>query len=269
MKRLMIFAALVALLASCSHRLVIVHTNDTHSHFEPLRETDDESPKMGGVIEQAAYIDSVRHADGKRNVLLLHAGDFNQGTSYFTIFKGDLEIGMLNAMKYDCVTLGNHEFDNGLDDLARRLSELHCPVVCANYDFFINPKLKSIVKPYVILKRGGHKIGIIGMLCDISRVVDGNISKKLPRLDEAETANKWASYLKNEEGCDLVIVLSHMGFNEDRNFVKTVRNIDLVIGGHSHTLLKQIEYSKDLDGREVPIVQDGGWGLYLGHLEIK
>ena len=153
--------------------LVILHANDTHSHFEPVR--DEEYPGMGGIIERAAYLDSVRVAEGPENVLLLHAGDFSQGTTYFSELGGNLEVQALNAMKYDVVTLGNHEFDNGLEDLGRRLSSLEMPVVVCNYDF--SPfEAGKYIKPYVIVEKAGLKIGVIGVLCDLKsmvRVPDG------------------------------------------------------------------------------------------------
>ena len=265
-----IFLAMAALaLMACQpkrHELVILHVNDTHSHFEPLR--GGEEAGWGGVIEQAAYVDSVRAAEGEENVLLLHAGDFNQGSSYFTRLGGDLEVATLNAFRYDAVTLGNHEFDNGIEDLTRRLKTVNCPIVCANYDF--SPfELGEIIRPYVILEKAGRKIGIIGMLTDITKVVDRNIADRLPKYEDVETAQKWADHLRNEEVCDLVIVLSHLGYEEDRDLVEKTRNIDLIVGGHSHTFLEKMEYAANLDGVQVPIVQDGCWGLYVGRLEVR
>ena len=249
--------------------LVILHVNDTHSHFEPIRSGQDKG--HGGVIERAAYIDSVRCAEGRRKVLLLHAGDFSQGTSYFTVFNGDLEIEMLNAMGYDAVTIGNHEFDNGIDELTRRLSNLKCPVVCANYDFSAF-ELGHIIRPYTIVHRGGLKIGIFGLLTDISSVVAGETASKLPKFDDVETARKWTRYLREEKCCDMVIALTHIGFDgtgfTDPDLVRKVSGLDLVVGGHSHTFLKEAEYFKDPDGKEVPIVQDGCWGLYFGKIDV-
>lgn len=275
MKRIFAFAlTLVVVLSSCGSRpqkLVILHVNDTHSHFEPLR-IGDERGGQGGVIEQAAFIDSVRRADGEENVLLLHAGDFSQGSSYFPRLNGDLEINVLNAMKFDCVTIGNHEFDNGLEDLARRLGNLDCPVVCANYDF--SPfEVGKIIKPYAVIERGGKRIGIIGMLTDISRVVDRSVADRIPKLDDYEVVNRWAEYLKGEEKCDLVIMLSHLGFgrgpHSDGGVVKATRGVDLVIGGHSHSVLDGVQYEENLDGEKVPIVQDGSWGLAVGKIEME
>ncbi len=269
-----IISVLVSILAACalgfSQDLVILHVNDTHSHEEPLRDGGSQGG-MGGVIERAAYVDSVRTSVGKKNVLLLHAGDFSQGTSYFTELGGDIEIDLINAMKYDVVTLGNHEFDNGIDELARRLGNLKCPVVCANYDFS-ELVLGKYVKPYAIVRKGGMKIGVIGLLTDVTRVVQKSIADKMKRFDDIEVANKWADYLKNEEHCDMVIALTHIGFDSvgmnDPALVAGTRNIDLVVGGHSHTFLTDAEYRNNLDGRPVPIVQDGCWGLFVGQVDV-
>lgn len=242
--------------------LVIVHFNDTHSHFEPVRSGTDSL--RGGIIERAAFIDSVRDAVGAQNVLLLHAGDFSQGTSYFTELHGDLEIDAINALGYDVVTLGNHEFDNGPEELARRLARLDCPVVCANYDFSTF-ELGKIVKPYAIVEKSGLKIGVFGLLTDILKVVDRSVSDRMPKFDDVEVATRWADYLKNEENCDVVIALTHLGINidgfDDTELVAATRNIDIVVGGHSHTFLTDIQYEKNLDGKNIPIVQNGCWGL--------
>lgn len=269
-----IISVLVSILAACalgfSQDLVILHVNDTHSHEEPLRDGGAQVG-MGGVIERAAYVDSVRTSVGKKNVLLLHAGDYSQGTSYFTELGGDIEIDLINAMKYDVVTLGNHEFDNGIDELARRLGNLKCPVVCANYDFS-ELVLGKYVKPYAIVRKGGMKIGVIGLLTDVTRVVQRSIADKMKRFDDIEVANKWADYLKNEEHCDMVIALTHIGFDSvgmnDPALVAGTRNIDLVVGGHSHTFLTDAECRNNLDGRPVPIVQDGCWGLFVGQVDV-
>ena len=269
-----IISVLVSILAATalgfSQDLVILHVNDTHSHEEPLRDGGEQGG-MGGVIERAAYVDSVRAAVGKKNVLLLHAGDYSQGTSYFTELGGDIEIDLINAMKYDVVTLGNHEFDNGIEELARRLGNLKCPVVCANYDFS-ELVLGKYVKPYAIVRKGGMKIGVIGLLTDVTRVVQRSIADKMKRFDDIEVANKWADYLKNEEHCDMVIALTHIGFDSvgmnDPALVAGTRNIDLVVGGHSHTFLTDAEYRNNLDGRPVPIVQDGCWGLFVGQVDV-
>ena len=266
MKR--ILTAICILMTSMSlnaQDLTILHFNDTHSHIDPQRSGDYKG--RGGVIEQAAYIDSVRCAEGKRNVFLVHAGDFSQGSSYFTELGGNIEIDVLNALKFDVVTLGNHEFDNGLDELARRLKNLKADVVCANYNFDGTP-LEGLVEPYTIIRRGGKKLGFIGLLTDIMEVVDGDIAKVLTYQDPAEVVNRLAGYLKEDKDCDMVVCLSHLGYGEDKDLAGSVRNVDLIIGGHSHTLLDDKQIVKDLDGEEVIIVQNWKWGLNAGHLSI-
>ena len=272
--RKLIAAVVTAMLVACSgasaQKLTIMHFNDTHSHLEPERAG--KSAGRGGVIERAALVDSVRNAVGRRNFLLLHAGDFNQGTSYYTTLGGMLEVGLVNALGYDVITLGNHEFDDGIEHLGRRLAGLKCPVVCSNYDFS-QFELGKYVKPYVVLKRGGMRIGIFGMLTDITKVVERTIADRLPKFDDVETANRWASYLKNEKKCDIVIALTHLGMDNedfmDQDLVRATRNIDLVVGGHSHTFIKDIVYENNNDGKPVPIVQNGCWGLDTAELSIE
>lgn len=272
--RKLIAAVVTAMLVACSgasaQKLTIMHFNDTHSHLEPERAG--KSAGRGGVIERAALVDSVRNAVGRRNFLLLHAGDFNQGTSYYTTLGGMLEVGLVNALGYDVITLGNHEFDDGIEHLGRRLAGLKCPVVCSNYDFS-QFELGKYVKPYVVLKRGGMRIGIFGMLTDITKVVERTIADRLPKFDDVETADRWASYLKNEKKCDIVIALTHLGMDNedfmDQDLVRATRNIDLVVGGHSHTFIKNIVYENNIDGKPVPIVQNGCWGLDTAELSIE
>lgn len=266
MKR--ILTAISIVMASMSlnaQDLTILHVNDTHSHIDPQRSGDYKG--RGGVIEQAAYIDSVRCADGKRNVLLVHAGDFSQGTSYFTELGGNIEIDVLNALRFDVVTLGNHEFDNGIEELSRRLKNLEAEVVCANYDFE-GTALDGLVKPYTIIRRGGKKIGIIGLLTDIMEVVDADIARMLTYQEPSQVVNRLSGYLKEEKDCDMVICLSHLGYGEDKELAASIRNVDLIVGGHSHTLLDDKQTVNDLDGEEVIIVQNWKWGLNVGHLKI-
>ena len=265
-KIVLLIAAFVAVTSLDAQNLTVLHLNDTHSHIDPER--TGENKGLGGVIEQAAYIDSVRKADGKKNVLLLHAGDFSQGTSYFTELGGNMEIDVLNAAGYDVVTLGNHEFDNGSVELARRLKNLKADVVCANYDFTGTP-LEGLVQPYAVVKKAGKKIGIIGLLTDISRVVDIKKVGNLDYQDPAAVVNRYAEYLKNEKGCDLVMCLSHLGYSEDVKLAALVRNVDVIVGGHSHTHLDDMQKVADLDGKEVIIVQDWCWGMTIGKLSVS
>ncbi len=252
-----------------AQRLTILHTNDTHSHIDPVRSGEDAG--LGGAVERAAYIDSVRAADGRRNVLLVDAGDFSQGTSYFTILKGDLEVELMNAMGYDVTALGNHEFDNGLEELSRRLRNLDCPAVCANYEFY-GSDLADIVRPYAVIRRGGLKIGVIGLLTDVTKVVEKYIADRITYLDPVEVTNRYAAYLKDVKKCDIVMCLSHLGYDSNPDsdifLAAKTRNVDLIVGGHSHTFLEDPTEVNDLDGKPVTIVTDGCWGLYVGNLKI-
>ena len=262
---MIILCTVLFALSAGAQNLTVIHINDTHSHIDPQR--SGEYIGRGGVIEQAAYIDSVRCADGKRNVLLLHAGDYGQGTSYFTEMGGNIEIDVMNAFRFDASCLGNHEFDNGIDELARRLKNLKNDVVCANYDFS-GTVLEDLVQPYTIVRKAGKKIGIIGLLTDVSSVVDSEIAKVLQYQDPAKVVNKYAEYLRDEKGCDMVICLSHLGYTEDKELAASTVNVDLIVGGHSHTLLHKKQIVKNPEGADVVVVQNWKWGLNLGHLSV-
>ena len=252
------------------HRLTIIHVNDTHSQNEPVR--TGELAGLGGALERAAYVDSVRQADGPENVLLLHAGDFFQGSSYFTEFGGQVEVAMLNAIGYDAVTLGNHEFDNGLEALAERLSSLEMPVLVCNYDF--SPlELGKYVKPYVIVEKAGLRIGIVGVTCSLRSMVQADISNRLIERDMVSSVQKCVDELRPQ--CDYVIALTHIGYTEhnpgditDPMLVAATRGIDYVVGGHSHTFLTEPDFVKNLDGEPVPIVQTGWAGCYMGETHV-
>lgn len=255
------------------HKLTIVHVNDTHSHFEPER--SGEYAGMGGALERAAYVDSVRQADGAANVLLLHAGDFCQGTSYFSELGGVVEVADLNAMGYDVVTLGNHEFDNGIEGLGRMLSGLNMPVVVCNYDF--SPfEAGKYIQPYAIVEKAGLKIGVVGVLCGLKDMVAGDIANRIPAFDTVPTVQKYVDLLRPQ--CDVVIALTHIGYVEhnpgdliDSQLAAATRGIDLIVGGHSHTFLEEPDYVANLDGERVPIVQAGWMGVYMGefHLTLR
>ena len=248
--------------AQARRRVVVLHTNDTHSHIDPLR-TDGSL----GVIERAAYVDSVIAADGKRNVLYLDAGDFDQGSSYFNVLNGDLEARLLRTRGLDAVALGNHEFDNGIDELARRLRIYSGVTLCANYDFGGTP-LEKLVKPCTVFRRGGYRIGVIGLLTDVSKVVAEPVAKQLNYLDPVEITEKYVSYLRDRKRCDIVLVLSHLGFDADCHLARNSRGITAIVGGHSHTDLSKPAVTADLDGKPVTVVTAHCWGSVVGRLEI-
>ena len=268
-KTIIVLAAALTALCACNQqpKLVILHTNDTHSHFEPMRGGGDNG--KGGVIERAAFVDSIRTAYGKDRVLLLHAGDFSQGSPYFTELGGVLEMNTINDFAYDCVTLGNHEFDNDIEALTERVKMLKdTKVVCANLD--LSPfELGEYVKPYAILQRAGMKIGVIGLESDISTAVTKTVASRMQQLDNVEVTNRWADYLHDTEKCDLVILLSHAGYDVDQLIVPQTRWVDLVIGGHTHTFVDDFLYVKNARGKDVPIITDGKWGLEMGQINVR
>lgn len=265
MKRFVSILALAATMTSCQPSFVILHVNDTHSHLEP--DHGGEYCGMGGIIERAAIVDSVRNSMGRNRTLLLHAGDFNQGSSYFSELGGRVEVDLVNALEYDCIVLGNHEFDNGIEDLETRLERIACPVVCANLD--LSPfRLGELVKPYAVIRKAGRKIGIIGLTSNLRGNVAATISSRIPQLDNVEQTNRWAEYLKKDKKCDFIILLSHLGYNKDQELIPQTRFIDIVVGGHSHTFVEDILYVNDLDGKAVPIIQDGCFGYYVGEVRV-
>ena len=265
MKKIFLLITLLASFGLSAQDLTILHVNDTHSNIEPQRNGELEG--RGGVVEQAAYIDSVRCVEGKGNVMLLHAGDFSQGTSYFRVFNGDIEVDVINAMQFDALCLGNHEFDNGLEELARRVRNLNAPVLCANYDFS-GTALEGLIKPYVVVSKAGRKIGIIGLLTELSNLVSPDIVSRLKFQDPVEVAEKYAGRLK-ADGCDLVIALTHLGYYYDEKLAGKTSSVDVIVGGHSHTDLDDLTRSKNRDGKDVVIVTDGMWGLNMGHLSVS
>lgn len=256
--------------AQTTKRLVILHTNDTHSRIEPLPKSDNANPNTAGVARRATYIDQVRKEN--KNVLLLDAGDFVQGTPYFNLFKGEVEIGAMNRMKYDAGTLGNHEFDYGLDVLAGIVKKAKYPIVNCNYDFSNTP-LKGLVKPYVILKKFGMKIGILGVGVDPEGLVQSENYKGMVFNPIINSVNKYSEILRNQEKCDLVICLSHIGFVSSANIVndqvlaKESKFVDIIIGGHSHTYLEKPVVLKNLDGKDVLIYQMGKNGTFVGRID--
>lgn len=252
--------------------LTILHTNDTHSCVMPLNSklADTAVADRGGFLRRAALVDEQRKQDPE--LLLLDSGDFSQGSPYYTLFKGDVEVGLMNLMGYDAATIGNHEFDYGLDNMARLFRMADFPIVCANYDFTGTP-LRDIVRPWVVLRRKGLKIGIFGLSPQLEGLVSKQNSEGVRYLDPVETALRVATYLKKEEKCDVVICLSHLGWDvqgvDDARMIAGSRYIDIVLGGHSHTDLRRLEYREDLDGKSVAVDQNGKSGVRVGKLTLR
>ncbi|GHT13121.1 metallophosphatase [Bacteroidia bacterium] len=270
-KLLFILLAFPLLLAAQDKSLVVLHLNDTHSRIEPFPENDSRNPDKGGVIRQEAYMEEVRREN--KNVLLFHSGDFVQGTPYFNLFGGEAEMAVANFMKVDAACLGNHEFDNGLAFLANLLRMAKFPFLTTNLDFTGTP-VEGLTKEYAILERDGLKIGLIGLTIDPDNLVAKNNYAGMKYLDPIESANRVAAFLKEKEACDLIICLSHLGYYPsekpvgDITLAKESRNIDIILGGHSHTFLQQPDRRLNLDGKEVVINQTGAYGIYVGRLDI-
>ncbi len=269
-KILLLLIIIVFPVSLISQDLVILHSNDTHSNIEPM--SSGRNKGMGGFQRRANYINQVRQ--DHKNVLLLDAGDYNQGTPYFTLFKGDVEVKLNNAIKYDAACLGNHEFDNGQQELARRLSKAKYVTLCANYDMSSTP-LKNIVKPYVVIKRGGKRIGIIGLLTDLNGMVSAPARKNMIYKNPIPIADSLAYILKYEKKCDLIICLTHLGFDDgtqknpsDTELAKQTKNIDFIIGGHSHTFLEHPAIMKNAEGKDVVVTTTGAYGVYTGRIDI-
>ena len=246
--------------------LVILNTNDSHSRIEPLPETDRYSPDLGGVVRRAAFVEKTREEN--KNVLLFDAGDFLQGTPYFNMFKGEVEVEAMNLLKYDAVTLGNHEFDYGMDLLVDIVKKAKFPIVSSNYDFSQTP-IADYIKPYLILYKDGVKIGILGANVDPAGLIASGNYKGMKFLPPFETANKVADMLRNELHCDMVICLSHLGYNSELKLAETSRNIDIIIGGHSHTFMAKPSFRKNLVGKEVMVFQTNGRGVYVGRIDVE
>lgn len=275
MKRFLVTAVLaVTVFAGAfaqGKRLVILHTNDTHSCIYPLNKhlADTLLAGRGGFIRRAVMVGEERKEHP--NLLLLDSGDFSQGSPYYTLYKGDVEVGLMNLMRYDAATIGNHEFDFGVENMARLFKKADFPVVCANYDF-TGTALEGIVKPYVVLKRDGLRIGVFGLSPELDGLVLAESCAGVKYNDPVKAANDVAKTLKEKEKCDIVICLSHLGWKlaglDDTELMSQLCNVDIVLGGHSHTYFTDMEYVKDLDGREIPNDQNGKHGIYVGKIVV-
>ena len=251
-------------------QLLILHTNDTHSCIMPLKETlaDTALAGRGGYIRRIALIKQERLKNP--DLLLFDSGDFSQGSSYYTLYKGDVEIDLMNQMGYDAATIGNHEFDFGIENMARLFRRATFPIVCANYDFTGTP-VEGIVKPYIIIRRNGVRIGVFGLSPALKGLVDDKNCEGVKFLDPVETAKSVVAELKRKK-CDLIICLSHLGWLEgeisDQNFMAQTRDIDLVLGGHSHSYFETLQHVKNLDNKEIANDQNGKSAIWVGRITL-
>jgi len=254
-------------------KLTILYTNDQHSRIEPFPANDAKYPNEGGFAKRAALIEKIRKEE--QNVLLLDAGDIFQGTPYFNYFSGEVEYKLMSLMQYDAVTFGNHDFDLGCENILKQMPHAKFDFVNCNYNFdeTVLAKNKKIT-PYKIYKKQKLKIGVFGIGIDLDNLVDKKYTKGIIYNDPVTNANKISSILKQEEKCDYIICLSHLGYryenkkNSDVSLIEQTKNIDLVIGGHTHTFLENPIMIKNMDGAEVPVTQVGWAGIWLGRADI-
>lgn len=264
--------ATVSVSAKGPKKITVLHTSDTHSCILPLNSNlaDKNVAGRGGFLRRIVMLEKERQKDP--NLLLFDCGDFSQGSSYYTMFKGDVEVGLMNQMHYDAVTIGNHEFDFGLENMTRLFKNANFPVVCSNYDF-ANTELKDIVKPYLVLKRKGVKIGVFALCPPLEGLVSTKNYGPLKFLDPVEVTNKMVDILRNKKKCDVVICLSHLGWETseypDNKVIQQTQGIDLVLGGHSHTYLKELGYDTDMTGKQVPVDHEGKHGAYVGKMILS
>jgi 5'-nucleotidase len=252
-------------------KITILHTNDLHSRIDPFPKSDPAFGGLGGFARIHALVQKIRSEE--KQVLLLDAGDVFQGTPYFNYFKGEAEYKLMSKMAYDAGTLGNHEFDNGISGIASQMKHLNFPLLNANYNLE-GTELEGKVQDYKIFHKGDVKIGVFGVGVDLDGFVEAKNRGSISYIDPVEVAEKMVDILKNQNECDLVICLSHLGIKSntggdyDIDLAKRSRGIDLIIGGHTHTLLQTPERVLNLDGEEVLVNQVGWAGIALGRVDF-
>ena len=264
-----IISCLSSIPVGAQKTLTILHTNDTHSTILPLNPNlaDTLLANRGGYLRRIAMLKEERQKDP--DLLLFDSGDFSQGSAFYSLYQGDVEVGLMNQMKYDAVTIGNHEFDFGLENMTRIFKQAKFPIVCSNYDF-ADTELKDIVKPYIVLKRKGIKIGVFALCPPLEGLVFTKNYGPLRFLDPVEVTNQMVDILRRQKKCDYVICISHLGWERseypDEQFLKQTRGVDLVLGGHTHTYFTELQYVKNADGFAVPVDQNGKHAAFVGKL---
>lgn len=259
--------------AQDSITLTIVHTNDTHSCILPLSPLNPDTAfaDKGGAVRRATLVKRLR--EESPGLLLFDSGDFSQGSAFYNLYKGEVEIEMMNEMGYDAAAIGNHEFDSGLESMARVFSMARFPIVCANYHFE-GTALDTIVRPYVVIRRGKLKIGVFGLGTQLEGMVARSNYEGVTYEDPAVAANRTADILRNQLGCDLVVCLSHLGWQEegatdDNDVIPLLHNVDIILGAHSHSYFTEPKVVKDADGHDVYVNQMGKHGRFVGVLEVE
>ncbi len=254
-------------------QLTILHTNDVHSRIEPFPMDGGKYQGKGGAAKRAALIKEIRAEE--EHVLLLDAGDIFQGTPYFNFFEGELEFKLMAEMGYDAATIGNHDFDAGLEILKKQWSShANFPLVSANYDFK-DTVMEGLVEPYTVIKKGGLKIGVFGLGIELEGLVPAHLYGNTQYLDPISKASETAKILKHNKKCDYIICLSHLGYQYESDKISDVKlaaateHIDLIIGGHTHTLMDAAEIHHNKNGEHVIINQVGWAGIALGRIDVR
>ena len=255
------------------YKLTILHTNDQHSRIEPFDSSYSRNPNQGGFARRAALIQKIRGEE--KNVLLLDSGDIFQGTPYFNFFGGELEFKLMSMMGYDAATMGNHDFDNGLEGFKKVQPNAKFPFLCSNYDFK-NTILDGHTLPYKIFNKNGIKVGIFGVGIELSGLVGKKSYGETLYLDPVETAQHYATFLRKEKKCDMIICLSHIGYDykddpkkiSDKILAAKTDGIDLILGGHTHTFLPEPQSFINKSGKHVLVNQVGWAGLLLGKINF-
>ena len=255
------------------YKLTILHTNDQHSRIEPFDSSYSRNPNQGGFARRAALIQKIREEE--KNVLLLDSGDTFQGTPYFNFFGGELEFKLMSMMGYDASTMGNHDFDNGLEGFKKVLPNAKFPFICSNYDFK-NTILDGQTLPYKVFNKNGIKVGIFGVGIELAGLVGKKSYGETVWQNPIEIAQHYATFLRNEKKCDLVICLSHIGYDykdnprkiSDKILASQTDGIDLILGGHTHTFLREPHTFVNKSGKNVMVNQVGWAGLLLGKINF-
>ena len=254
-------------------KITILHTNDVHSHIEPFSSDHSEFPNKGGFERRSTLINDIRKHNP--DTLLFDAGDIFQGTPYFNFYGGEIEFKLMSMLKYDAATIGNHDFDNGIGGLNSQLPNASFDLISSNYDF-TNTILETKTKKYKTYNKSGIKIGVFGLGIELEGLVSKDLYKETKYLSPVEITDDITSKLKNEENCDLIICLSHLGYKYDNvpnkicdlTLAKQTKDIDLIIGGHTHTFMNQPKVVKNKTDKNVLINQVGCFGLFLGKVDF-
>lgn len=277
MKRIsifLIFVLAVSVVAKAQKQIVILHTNDTHSTIEPVSKFSKvkEAAGKAGCVRRATMVKQLREQNP--DILLFDSGDFSQGSTFYTMYKGDVEVGLMNIMGYDAATIGNHEFDFGLDNLARLARQAKFPIVCSNCDFTGTP-CQDVIKKYCVVVRDGVRIGVFGLTPKIEGLVMKENIAGVKYIDPIQATKEMVSVLRDKERCDIVVCLSHLGWKlapeyiDDQVLISSTTGIDIVLGGHSHTYMKEMGWVDNAEGKSIPVDQNGKHGAFVGKITLK